>query len=120
MKGETKRYDSYRGTIIAAKREILGKTYLVVVYPERGGSQTIMVYADTVHGNDLGFPDDMNGGIDWERIVKTERDDEPRSAAVATAVSDAVSTLESHINNSKDTEEQVLGALEANAEVHEE
>jgi hypothetical protein len=62
MKGEVRREDGRWGTDTMAKREIGENTYVVLVQPlndERNASHVVSVLADTVNGEDLGFPNGL-------------------------------------------------------------
>lgn len=122
MKGETKRYEQRRGTATAAKREIAGNTYIVIIYPPKDGTQSTYIYADTTHGDDHGFPKSLNGMWDkpYKNIHATELQPSKKQAPqLAKAVNKAVQTLSSRLEQTASTEDAVLGALEANADAHE-
>lgn len=123
MKGETRRYESKNGTIVAAKREMLDKTYIVSVYPENRGQRVVIVYADEMTGEDHGWPNDDNFGTmnaDYDKVVYRKFPaDADKSVEVAKIINEAVRKLEATIESDNSTEDAVLGALEANAEVHE-
>lgn len=123
MKGDTKRYEKRRGTATAAKRQIAGNTYLVIIYPVKDGTQSVYIYGDTTHGDDHGFPSSLNGMWDapYKRIHSGELNPNKKQAPqLAKLVNKAVQTLSSHLEQTASTEDAVLGALEANADAHEE
>jgi len=126
MKGETRRVDGYKGTDTMAKREIGGNTYLVIVTQRNDDdiSHEVAVYADKVNGDDHGFPEDtIPYTIDrtgWDKFVSgTVKHDEELAKVISMAVNQAVNKLTGHLEDTKSQEDAVLGALEANAAVHE-
>lgn len=127
MRGDVERIDGSYGTDTMAKREIAGNTYLVVVKPrpdENGESHHVAVLADTVNGDDHGFPHSTdnfvlrNSGYD-SLVSGGVMEGEKLAPVISKAVNKAVGMLTDKLEETKSNEDAVLGALEANAEVHE-
>jgi hypothetical protein len=126
MKGDTRRVEGRNGTDTMAKREIAGNTYLVIVVTMDSDthSHTVIAYADKVNGHDLGFPDNTMGYVirnsDWDELVHGKvKHSEELALVISKVVNQAVGKLTGHLEDTKSQEDAVLGALEANAEVHE-
>jgi len=109
-----------------AKREIGDNTYLVIIATNDGDniSHKVIVYGDTVSGEDHGFPEDTMGytlrNTDWDQLVYADvKNSEKLAPVVSKAVNQAVGKLTGHLEDTKSQEDAVLGALEANADVHE-
>jgi hypothetical protein len=126
MKGEVRREDGRWGTDTMAKREIGENTYVVLVQPlndERNASHVVSVLADTVNGEDLGFPNGLRKyeirDSGYETLVSgTVAENEKLAAMISKGVNKAVGILTDKLEETKSNEDAVLGALEANAEVH--
>lgn len=126
MKGETRRVKGRNGTDTIAKREIAGNTYIVVVAPidDTRYSHTIIVWADKVDGADNGMPSKSRAykvkdkGYDELAATKVRKDKE-LAPVISKTVNKAVGKLTNTLEDTKSQEDAVLGALEANAEVHE-
>ncbi len=126
MKGEVKRYGS-DGQHILAKRDINDNTYIVAIVPtdDHGYSHHVAVFADKKHGNDHGFPDGTSNyrirKANYDSLTGSKvRNDMELAPAISKAVNQAVNKLTGHLEDIKSQEDAVLGALEANANVHEE
>jgi len=127
MKGTTRRVEGRNGTDTMAKREIGNNTYLVIVLTRDDDniSHQIIVYADKVNGEDYGFPEDTMGYTlrqsDWDELVYAKvKHGKELAPVISKAVNQAVNKLTGHLEDTKSQEDAVLGALEANANVHEE
>lgn len=122
MKGDVIRYESRHGTTTEGKRDIGGDTYVVRVIPldDARYSHIIVVSADSITGEDHGHIE-SNGETynDYSRITSRKI---RHGSDLAKEVSKAVNKAVKHVNNKMETissnEDAVLGALEANAEVH--
>lgn len=126
MKGETRRVEGRDGTDTMAKREIAGNTYLVIVATKESDniSHQILVYADKVKGEDHGFPSDTMGytlrSTDYDQLIYAKvKHDESLAPVISKAVNQAVGKLTDTLEQTKSQEDAVLGALEANANIHE-
>lgn len=123
MKGEVRRFGR-SGDRLVAKREINGNTYFVTVVPvdKPRISHYVSVYANKKDGRNHGFPDgtapyQLRDNYEYLAGGDVHVTNE-LAPVISKYVNSAISELTGHLESTKSKEDAVLGALEANHEVH--
>lgn len=123
--GEIKRSKGMHGTDTIAKREIGGNTYIIIVAPmdDHLVDYRVATYADKVSGEDFGIPESAAGykvrNYGYDLLVSDDvMYNENLARKSSKILNKAISELTEELESMKSQEDAVIGALDANEEVH--